>query len=132
MVSDLTGLPIANASLLDEATAAAEAMAMIFHHVNKTDKIEKPKFFVDENIFPQTKDVLVTRATPIAVELVYGNYKTALIDTAYCGAIVQYPNDKGSVEDYRGFVNKIHDASGHVVMATDLLALTLLTSPGEL
>jgi glycine dehydrogenase len=132
MVSDLTGLPIANASLLDEATAAAEAMAMIFHHVNKTDKIERPKFFVDNEIFPQTKDVLVTRATPIAVELIYGNYATALIDSSYCGAIVQYPNDKGSIEDYRGFVNKVHDAGGHVVMATDLLALTLLTSPGEL
>jgi glycine dehydrogenase len=132
MVSDLTGLPIANASLLDEATAAAEAMAMIFHHVNKTDKIERPKFFVDGNIFPQTKDVLVTRAAPINIELVYGNYATALIDTSYCGAIVQYPNDKGSIEDYRGFVNKVHDAGGHVVMATDLLALTLLTSPGEL
>lgn len=132
MVSDLTGLPIANASLLDEATAAAEAMAMIFHHVNKTDKIERPKFFVDEDIFPQTKDVLVTRATPIGVELVYGNYATALIDSSYSGAIVQYPNDKGSIIDYRAFINKVHDAGGHVVMATDLLALTLLTSPGEL
>jgi len=132
MVSDLTGLPIANASLLDEATAAAEAMAMIFHHVNKTDNIERPKFFVDEDIFPQTKDVLVTRAAPIAVELVYGSYKTAAIDSSYCGAIVQYPNDKGSIEDYRGFINKVHDAGGYVAMATDLLALTLLTSPGEL
>src|SRR5689334_21735573 len=93
MVSDLTALPIANASLLDEATAAAEAMAMIFHHVNKTDKIERQKFFVDEDIFPQTKDVLVTRATPIGVELVYGNYATAIIDESFSGAIVQYPND---------------------------------------
>ena len=132
MVSDLTGLPIANASLLDEATAAAEAMAMIFHHVNKTDKIERAKFFVDENIFPQTKDVLVTRGTPIGVELVYGDYATAVIDSSFCGAIVQYPNDKGAIEDYRCFINKVHDAGGHVVMATDLLALTLLTSPGEL
>lgn len=132
MVSDLTCLPIANASLLDEATAAAEAMAMIFHHLNKTDKIERPKFFVDNDLFPQTKDVLVTRATPINVELVYGNYKTATIDSTYCGAIVQYPNDRGAVEDYRGFVNNVHDAGGYVVMATDLLALTLLVSPGEL
>src|ERR1700709_1516266 len=65
MVTDLTGLPLANASLLDEATAAAEAMTMIFHHVNKTDDIKQPKFFVDANIFPQTKDVITTRATPI-------------------------------------------------------------------
>ena len=72
MVTDLTGLPIANASLLDEATAAAEAMAMVFHHVNKTDIISKPKLFVDRNIFPQTIDVLITRAEPIGIELVYG------------------------------------------------------------
>ena len=80
MVSDLTALPIANASLLDEATAAAEAMTMIFHHVNKTDKIEKAKFFVDNEIFPQTKDVLVTRARPIGIELIFGDYKTAQLD----------------------------------------------------
>src|SRR5213595_387443 len=67
MVSDLTGLPIANASLLDEATAAAEAMNMFFHQVNKTDEIKSPKFFVDDEIFPQTKDVIVTRATPLGI-----------------------------------------------------------------
>jgi glycine dehydrogenase len=104
MVTDLTGLPIANASLLDEATSAAEAMAMIFHHVNKTDVISKPKLFVDNHIFPQTKDVLVTRAEPIGIQLVYGDYKTAEIDNTYFGAIVQYPNDNGSVEDYRSFI----------------------------
>ncbi len=133
MVSDLTGLPIANASLLDEATAGAEAMHMFFGALNKDhDKPERPKFFVDNEIFPQTKDVIATRATPIGVELVYGDYKTATIDSTYFGAVVQYPNDKGSVEDYRGFINKVHDAGGYVAMATDLLALTLLTSPGEL
>jgi len=132
MVSDLTGLPIANASLLDEATAAAEAMAMIFHHVNKTDVISKPKLFVDNAVYPQTKDVLVTRAQPIGVELVYGDYKTAQLDHTYFGAIVQYPNDNGSVEDYRSFINSVHAIEGLVIMATDLLALTLLTSPGEL
>src|SRR6266540_1176344 len=94
MVSDLTALPIANASLLDEATAAAEAMTMFFNSLNKQDHIEKPKFFVDNDIFPQTKDVLVTRAIPIGIEIVYGNYKTAAIDPTYFGAIVQYPNDK--------------------------------------
>lgn len=133
MVSDLTGLPIANASLLDEATAGAEAMHMFFGALNKDhDKPERPKFFVDNEIFPQTKDVIATRANPIGVELVYGDYKTATIDNTYFGAVVQYPNDKGSVEDYRGFINKVHDAGGYVAMATDLLALTLLTSPGEL
>jgi glycine dehydrogenase len=133
MVSDLTALPIANASLLDEGTAAAEAMAMLFNHKNKDhDHITAPKFFVDENIFAQTKDVLVTRATPINVELVFGNYKTATLDESFFGAIVQYPNSNGAVEDYRNFIDKAHNVNAQVVMATDLLSLTLLTPPGEL
>ncbi|MEO6613012.1 MAG: aminomethyl-transferring glycine dehydrogenase [Chitinophagaceae bacterium] len=132
LVSDLTGLPIANASLLDEATAAAEAMTMLFNSLNKQDHIERPKFFVDKEIFPQTKDVLVTRALPVGIEIVEGDYTTAAIDAHYFGAIIQYPNDKGSIEDYRDFITKVHAAGAHVAMATDLLALTLLTSPGEL
>ncbi|MEN9686170.1 MAG: hypothetical protein RLZZ28_1956, partial [Bacteroidota bacterium] len=132
MVTDLTGMAISNASLLDEATAAAEAMAMIFHHVNKTDTINKPKLFVDNHIFPQTKDVLVTRAAPIGIELVYGDFAAAQLDDTYFGAILQYPNNNGSVEDYRDFISKVHAVEGLVIMATDLLALTLLTPPGEL
>lgn len=132
MVSDLTALPIANASLLDEATAAAEAMTMFFNSLNKQDHIERPKFFVDKEIFPQTKDVLYTRAIPVGIEIVEGDYKTAAIDGTYFGAIVQYPNDKGSVEDYRHFISTVHETGAFVVMATDLLALTLLTPPGEL
>ncbi|MBN8668512.1 MAG: aminomethyl-transferring glycine dehydrogenase [Chitinophagales bacterium] len=132
MVSDLTGLPIANASLLDEATAAAEAMTMFFNMLNKQDHIERPRFFVDKEIFPQTKDVLYTRALPVGIELTEGDYKQAGIDATYFGAILQYPNDKGSIEDYRPFIEKVHAAGGYVVMATDLLALTLLTPPGEL
>ncbi|HOZ68756.1 MAG TPA: aminomethyl-transferring glycine dehydrogenase [Chitinophagaceae bacterium] len=132
MVSDLTALPIANASLLDEATAAAEAMTMFFNALNKQDHIERPRFFVDAELFPQTIDVLKTRAVPVGIEVVTGDYKTASIDATYFGAIVQYPNDKGSVEDYRGFISQVHAAGAFVVMATDLLALTLLTPPGEL
>ncbi|HLK29088.1 MAG TPA: aminomethyl-transferring glycine dehydrogenase [Puia sp.] len=132
MVSDLTGLPLANASLLDEGTAAAEAMAMFFHEINKAGNIKQPKFFVDTNVHAQTKDILVTRAKPIKVELVFGDYQAAKIDETYFGAIVQYPNTNGAIEDYRDFINKIHAAKGYVVMATDLLALTLLTPPGEL
>ncbi|MDP1844196.1 MAG: aminomethyl-transferring glycine dehydrogenase [Sediminibacterium sp.] len=132
MVTDLTGLAISNASLLDEATAAAEAMAMLFHQVNKSDQITKPKLFVDENIFPQTKLVLITRAAPIGIEIVSGDYKTSIIDETYFGAIVQYPANNGSVEDYRSFINKVHAVGGYVIMATDLLALTMLTPPGEL
>jgi len=132
MVTDLTGLPLANASLLDEATAAAEGMTMIFHHVNKTEQVKQPKFFVDTNIFPQTKDVLATRAEPIGIEIVQGDYKTANIDNSFFGAIIQYPDNNGSVEDHRDFIARIHAVDGCVVMATDLLALTLLASPGEL
>jgi glycine dehydrogenase len=132
MVSDLTALPIANASLLDEATAAAEAMTMFFNMLNKQDHIERPKFFVDKESFPQTKDVLKTRAIPVGIEIVEGDYKTASLDTGFFGALVQYPNDKGSIEDYSKFISSVHGVGAFVVMATDLLALTLLTPPGEL
>lgn len=133
MVSDLTALPVANASLLDEGTAAAEAMAMLFNHKNKDhDHISAAKFFVDEKIFEQTKEILITRAKPVGIELIFGDYKTAQIDEKYFGAIVQYPNSEGSVEDHRSFVEKVHQVNALVVMATDLLALTLLTPPGEL
>lgn len=132
MVCDLTGLPIANASLLDEATAAAEAMTMFFHTVNSGDVAEKPKFFVDEDVFPQTLDVLITRATPLGIQIVTGDYRTATIDQSYFGAAVQYPNDKGSVEDYESFIASVHAIGGYVAVGTDLLALTLLKSPGEM
>jgi glycine dehydrogenase len=129
VITDLTGLSIANASLLDEGTAAAEAMAMLFHQVNKP---EKKKFFVDENTLPQTMDLLCTRSASIGIELIKGDYKTALLNDEFFGAIIQYPNSNGSIEDYRGFIANVHAVNGYVVMATDLLALTVLTSPGEL
>ncbi|OLY93448.1 aminomethyl-transferring glycine dehydrogenase [Cnuella takakiae] len=132
MVSDLTALPIANASLLDEGTAAAEAMAMFFSFLNKSENITRPKFFVDHDTFPQTKDLLVTRGTPLGIELVFGDYRQAQLDETYFGALVQYPNDKGSIEDYRGFVQSVHAVGAYIAMATDLLALTLITPPGEL
>lgn len=133
VVSDLTALPIANASLLDEATAAAEAMTMFFTLLNKdVNNISRPRFFVDRETFPQTRDVVITRAVPVGIEVVFGDYKTASIDETYFGALVQYPNDKGSVEDYRNFIRQVHSAGAYVAMATDLLALTLLTPPGEL
>jgi glycine dehydrogenase len=133
MVSDLTALPIANASLLDEATAAAEAMTMFFNTLNRDhDHINRPKFFVDIESFPQTIDVVVTRAIPVGIQVVVGDYKTAKIDEQYFGALVQYPNDKGAVTDYRDFISKVHAAGAYVAMTTDLLALTLLTPPGEL
>ena len=133
MVSDLTALPLANASLLDEGTAAAEAMTMFFNIKNKDhDHITVPKFFVDNNIFTQTRDVLITRASPVGIELVFGDYREAVIDGSFFGALIQYPGSDGSVGDHRPFIRKVHEAGGYVVTATDLLALTLLTPPGEL
>jgi glycine dehydrogenase len=133
MVSDLTDLPIANASLLDEGTAAAEAMAMLFNHKNKDqNNITAGKFFVDEKIFEQTKEILITRAKPVGIEIVFGDFKTAQPDETYFGAIVQYPNRQGNIDDYRSFIEFVHSVNAQVIMATDLLALTLLTPPGEL
>src|SRR5450432_528323 len=133
MVSDLTGLPLANASLLDEGTAAAEAMIMFFNQKNKDHlHVQVPKFFVDRAIFKQTLDILVTRAEPLGIELVTGDYTKARIDESYFGAIVQYPGSDGNIPDYRDFVRSVQASGGFVAMATDLLALTLLTPPGEL
>ena len=132
MITDLTGMAIANASLLDEATAAAEAMAMIYNHANKTEHATQTKLFVDASIFAQTKSVLKTRATPINIELVEGNYATAAIDNSYFGAILQYPNATGSIEDYTAFIDTVHKAGGYVILVADILALTVLKSPAEL
>ena len=133
MVSDLTGLPLANASLLDEGTAAAEAMIMFFNQKNKDHQhISVPKFFVDQAIFKQTLDLLTTRAEPLGIELVTGDYSKAEMDETYFGAIVQYPNSEGNIPDYRNFIRKVQQSGGYVAMATDLLALTLLVPPGEL
>ena len=133
MVSDLTGLPLANASLLDEATAAAEAMIMFFNLKNRDHQhVGVPKFFVDQAIFKQTRDVIFTRAEPLGIELVTGDYRKARVDESYFGAIVQYPNAEGNIPDYRSFIRNVQAAGAYVVMATDLLALTLLTPPGEL
>jgi glycine dehydrogenase len=133
VVSDLTGLPVANASLLDEATAAAEAMHLLFALKNKGAEVPShPKFFADEKIFPQTKEVLLTRAEPMGIELVFGNYEQWDPADDFFGALLQYPDSDGAVEDYRNFINNAHTKDIPVIMATDLLALTLLTSPGEL
>ena len=129
MVCDLTALPIANASLLDEATAAAEAMTVFY---NAKGKEGKHKFFIDNNTFAQTTDVLVTRAMPIGVELVFGDYQTATIDETFFGALIQYPNATGSIENYKSFIQKVQSLGAGVVMACDILGLALLTPPGEL
>ncbi len=130
MVSDLTGLEIANASLLDEATAAAEAMTL----VSRVGKSKSQKFFVDERCFPQTIAVLSARAKPIGIEVVVGNPQSLeeLSEEVYFGVLIQYPNNHGEISDYTLAIKSVHEHNGLVVMATDLMALTLLKSPGEL
>lgn len=133
MVSDLTGLPIANASLLDEGTAAAEAMYMFFNHKNRdSDEVSSNKFFVDSLVFEQTKHVLQTRAGSIGIELVFGDYKTIQLNHSYFGALLQYPDCEGNINDYQHFIEGCRTQHIKVVLATDLMALTLLTPPGEL
>ena len=132
VVSDLTGLPLANSSLLDEATAAAEAATMM-HSLRSKEKQKAgaQSLFVDEHIFPQTLAVLKTRMERVGIDIVVGDYKNVNLDVNYFGAIVQYPDSDGKVEDYRSFVEKAHAADCKVAVATDLLALVLLTPPGE-
>ena len=130
MVGDLTGFEIANASLLDEATAAAESMTLA-HRVGKS---KSQKIFIDQNCFPQTISVVSARAKPIGIEVTVGDPKqlTDLKEETYFGALLQYPGNDGSVIDFSQEIVSMHAQNGLVIMATDLLALTLLKSPGEM
>ncbi|MDW8273048.1 MAG: aminomethyl-transferring glycine dehydrogenase [Chitinophagales bacterium] len=130
MVSDLTGFPVANASLLDEATAAAEAMHMFYGLKNKGDA-KANKFFVSELCFPQTIDVLKTRADFAGIDLVVGNHEAIELNEEFFGALLQYPAADGAVHDYAMFIQKAKAVECYVAVATDLLALTLLTPPAE-
>jgi glycine dehydrogenase len=131
MVADFTEMPVANASLLDEGTAAAEAMAMAYGIVNKSPKILVNKFFISARCYRQTIDVVLTRATPHNIEVVVGNPNTVEFDKSFFGALIQYPCEDGAVIDRRGFIKKVHDAGAIAIVATDLMALALLTPPGE-
>ena len=126
MILDLTALDIANASMLDEATAAAEAMALC-HAVVPNRKT----FFVADNCHPQTIAVVQTRARPLGIEITIGDYSRFKFDSTVFGALVQYPATDGAIYDYAAFVRKAHDAGALVVVAADVLALTLLKPPGE-
>ena len=130
MVGDLTGFEIANASLLDEATAAAESMTLA-HRVGKS---KSQRFFIDQNCFPQTISVVTARAKPIGIEVTVGDPKQLndLKEETYFGALLQYPGNDGAVNDFSQEIVSMHGQNGLVIMATDLLALTLLKSPGEM
>jgi glycine dehydrogenase len=130
MIGDLTGLPIANASLLDEGTAAAEAMALAYGQ-QKRNAINS--FFISNACHPQTIEVVRTRAIPLGIDVIVGDHRQFDPSaTPIFGALLQYPATDGSIFDYRAFINQVHAAGALVTMATDLLALTLLTPPGEL
>ena len=132
-VIELTGMEIANASLLDEGTAAAEAMALLFDVRTRDQKKNNvKKFFVSEEILPQTLSVLQTRSTPLNIELVVGNHETFDFSTEFFGAILQYPGKYGQVYDYAGFIAKAAENEIKVAVAADILSLAKLTSPGEM
>jgi glycine dehydrogenase len=132
MICEMTAMPLANASLLDEATAAAEAMHMMYALRSRAqEKAGANICFVDELIWPQTLDVLITRAEPLGIELKIGSYKDALPGENWFGAILQYPNSVGEIEDYSGFTKSLQEKGCKVAVATDLLSLALLTPPGE-
>ena len=128
MVSDLTGMDIANASLLDEPTAAAEAMAL----ARRQSKSKAAAFFVDADCFPQTINVVKTRAEPLGIEIVVGDPFKDLDPSAVFGALFQYPGANGDVRDVSPLVEKLHEHKALAVIAADMLALTLLKSPGEM
>ncbi|HML95252.1 MAG TPA: aminomethyl-transferring glycine dehydrogenase [Thermodesulfobacteriota bacterium] len=132
MVSDLTGMEIANASLLDEGTATAEAMTMMLRAAGKKAASGgEPIFFVSEKCFPQTIDVVLTRAEPLGIKVIIGNHEELEFGDGVFGALVQYPDADGAVKDYSEFISKAHGAGALAAVAADMLSLTLLTPPGE-
>ena len=132
VIAELTGLPLANCSLLDEATAAAEAVTMFYGSRSRAQvKAGANTLFVDENIFPSTLAVIHTRMIPQGIQIVTGDYRTFAFTPEVFAAIVQFPNADGSIEDYRDFIAKAHANDIRVAVAADLMSLVLLTPPGE-
>ncbi|MEH6678925.1 MAG: aminomethyl-transferring glycine dehydrogenase [Sediminicola sp.] len=130
MICDLTGMELANASLLDESTAAAEAMTMLYE-LRSRDRKTAVKFFVSREVLPQTVSLLNTRALPLGIELIVGDHHDFDFDDGFYGALLQYPGKHGEVFDYAGFVDKAKAAEIKVAVAADILSLVLLTPPGE-
>ena len=132
MICDLTGMELANASLLDEATAAAEAMALLYDVRERSKKKSGAnKFFVSNEILPQTRSLLQTRSTPIGIELVFGNHEDFDFSDGFFGAILQYPGKYGQIFDYENFVSKANENNIKVAVAADILSLVKLKAPGE-
>lgn len=132
VISDLTGMPLANCSLLDEATAAAEAATMMFGLRSRAQqKNGATTLFVDEEVFPQTLAVIRTRALPQGIQVQVGKYKELDFTPDIFGCIIQYPNNSGNIEDYREFTRQAHEAGCKVAVAADIMALVLLVPPGE-
>ena len=132
MICDLTGMELANASLLDESTAAAEAMTMLFGARSRDQKKNDAKhFFVDENILPQTLSLLETRATPLGIELVIASAENQVFDQHFFGAVFQYPGKHGSIPDLKKLINKAKEQGVCTVVAADIMSLVLLESPGH-
>ena len=132
MVIDLTGMEIANASLLDEATAAAEALHLLYAS-RKGSKKNATKFFVDQHVFPQIIDVLMTRANPLGIELVIGDIsKVDITDVHFFGMYVQNPDNNGAIKDHTAFISAAHEKEIAIVMGADLMSLLLMKSPGEM
>ncbi len=133
LVIELTGQEIANASLLDESTACAEAMSM-FYDLRSRDaqKRDVKKFFISQDCFPQNIDLMKTRATPLGIELIVGDQKTVELDNSFFGALLQYPDTNGEIHNIEPIIQKAHASDVKVCVATDLLALTLIKSPGEM
>ncbi len=133
MICDLTGMELSNASLLDESTAAAEAMTMLFDvRTRDQKKNEVVKFFVSNEVMPQTISLLQTRSKPLGIELITGDHETFQFGKDFYGALLQYPGKYGEVFDYRSFVQKAGDNEIKVAVAADILSLVLLTPPGEI
>lgn len=131
VICELTGMEIANASMLDDATSAAEAMYMFFNYC-KSNNGNSSYFFIDNRVFPHVKAVVETRAKALNINIIYGFFEDFVFNDNFFGALVQYPDDNGEIHDYSDFIENAHKSNVYVVVYSDLLALTLLKAPGEI
>jgi len=130
IICDLTGMELANASLLDESTAAAEAMTMLFSLRNREQKKNNiSRFFVSKNTLPQTISLLETRAEPLGIQIIIGDFENFNYDSSFYGCLMQYPGVYGGIEDIKGYCSKAKNNNIKIVVAADLFSLCLLKKP---